>query len=274
VYDVTVSAAQSSTLVQGSANATFTLYGFGGTIASSSGGSPIGGITVYFREGSGNTTGEVVATVVTNTNGTYSVNLGTGTFTGEIIGNSGNGYLTSTFTAISSSTTYNSSENGVTSPIPTINEIRIVLTWGAQPSDLDSHLLGTLSGGGNLHVYYGSKQYYKNSQLVAQLDIDDTSSYGPETTTIMSLTNNTNSYGTYKYYVHNYSGNFNATLRNSGATVSIYYGGSTSPDVVYQIQSGSGSELYWDVFTLLINETGVHLTGTNVVSSTTPVIPS
>ncbi|MBQ9460470.1 MAG: S-layer homology domain-containing protein, partial [Clostridia bacterium] len=85
--------------------------------------------------------------------------------------------------------------------------IRIVLTWGATPSDLDSHLVGLRSDmQERFHVYYRDKIAYKigfMSKFAAELDYDDTTSFGPEITTIYSLTP-----GEYYFYVHDYSNGY------------------------------------------------------------------
>ena len=39
------------------------------------------------------------------------------------------------------------------------DQLRIVLRWGATPSDLDSHLVGT-GDDGKFHTFYSSKTYY------------------------------------------------------------------------------------------------------------------
>lgn len=76
--------------------------------------------------------------------------------------------------------------------------LRIVLTWGLNPHDLDSHLTGPIPGSSNrFHMYYGDSEPTGSS---VNLDVDDVSSYGPETTTILSYTN-----GVYRYSVHNFS---------------------------------------------------------------------
>jgi len=81
-------------------------------------------------------------------------------------------------------------------------KIRITLTWGENPRDLDSHL--TFDGeNGREMVYYSNKSSSFDS---VQLDTDDTSSYGPEITTIATVRN-----GTYRYSVHHYSGDGNIT---------------------------------------------------------------
>ena len=59
-------------------------------------------------------------------------------------------------------------------------QVRIVLTWGETPRDMDSHL-DTPSG---CHLYFGHKQCPNGE---ASLDTDVTDSYGPETINIRSL---------------------------------------------------------------------------------------
>ncbi|HUW07005.1 MAG TPA: hypothetical protein VMW01_12165 [Williamwhitmania sp.] len=76
--------------------------------------------------------------------------------------------------------------------------LRIVLTWGLSPDDLDSHLTGPISGSSSrFHMYYGDSDPISSN---VNLDVDDVTSYGPETTTILSYTD-----GVYRYSVHNYS---------------------------------------------------------------------
>lgn len=101
--------------------------------------------------------------------------------------------------------------------------IRFVLTWGETPSDLDSHLfiknsLDQVVG----RVFYREDEY-EDDTTSANLDVDDTSSYGPETITI----DKTNKDYTYSYYVYDYSnrGDYDSKeLSLSSAKVSVYAG--------------------------------------------------
>ena len=93
---------------------------------------------------------------------------------------------------------------------------RIVLQWGLNPRDLDSHLTGPTPSGGRFHVFYS----HTIENEAAELDVDDTSSYGPETITIHRLIP-----GVYRYAVHDYT-NRNANpstgLAQSGASVKVF----------------------------------------------------
>jgi tetratricopeptide (TPR) repeat protein len=94
-----------------------------------------------------------------------------------------------------------------------LDGIRIVLTWGETPEDLDSHLWYD-----NQHIFFQQKE-----SPDAQLDVDDTDSYGPETVTIENKV-----FGREYYYaVHDFTNRLdpNSTaLSNSHAVVFVYIG--------------------------------------------------
>ncbi|OJZ63276.1 hypothetical protein BRW64_23255 [Mycolicibacterium diernhoferi] len=128
--------------------------------------------------------------------------------------------------------------------------VRIVLHWGATPADLDSHLTGPTTNGGSFHVYYASRTYTPSgtSKAAAELDYDDTSSFGPETTTIRILTP-----GDYYFYVHDFSNGSSDSSRGmalSGANIRVYNStGSISQR--FDI-SPTSSGTYWTAFKLTI----------------------
>ncbi|HDT12273.1 MAG TPA: hypothetical protein ENO01_01305 [Candidatus Marinimicrobia bacterium] len=101
-----------------------------------------------------------------------------------------------------------------------MKEIRIVLTWGNFPSDLDAHLAGPKPEGGNFHLWWANKVMVGGRNF---LDRDDTNGYGPETMTIYVPAK-----GIYKYAVHNYtqrtSGN-STGLSGSQARVDVFSNG-------------------------------------------------
>lgn len=97
-----------------------------------------------------------------------------------------------------------------------LDGLRIVLSWGKAPLDLDSHLVYN-----NDHIFFQSKK-----GTDANLDVDDMDSYGPETITVGKKHPNTK----YLYAVHNYSENSptkSPSLSNtSEARVFVYIGSS------------------------------------------------
>lgn len=100
------------------------------------------------------------------------------------------------------------------SPVMTnLDGMRIVLNWGEFPADLDSHLVFP----GN-HVYFSQKEGSD-----ANLDVDDTDSYGPETITVERK----HSGERYVYAVHNFSHRQaiqDNSLSYSDAKVFVYVG--------------------------------------------------
>ena len=102
------------------------------------------------------------------------------------------------------------------SPTLKEGETRIVLTWGEFPYDLDSHLISD-----QFHIAYWNLDYRDDlGRHRANLDLDDTDSYGPETVTIYNGVD-----GVYTYAVRDYTngGDTSSTaLAASGATVRVY----------------------------------------------------
>ena len=96
------------------------------------------------------------------------------------------------------------------------DDFRIVLTWDSEPSDLDAHLLGYLPDTDeSFHVFWNAK----SAGSLVNLDVDDTSSFGPETISIHGLPDRP-----LLYCVHNYTNrdSRNSTaLSNSGASVYV-----------------------------------------------------
>ncbi|WP_165076723.1 PKD domain-containing protein [Methanogenium sp. MK-MG] len=144
-------------------------------------------------------------------------------------------------------------------PAGTANDLTAVLTWGENPSDLDSWLFTPEIEGTAHKIYYGNKGSLTEIPY-AQLDVDDTSSYGPETMTISQ------SYpGTYRYTIHWFSGS--GTWTTAGATVNIYQG-SNCTGTYFAPQSSLGDESYWEV--LEYDGTSKTVTPVNRITSERP----
>lgn len=116
-------------------------------------------------------------------------------------------------------------EENIFEPITVVQELgegdgvlRIVLTWGVSPDDLDSHLTGPIDGSSErFHMYYSDSEPTGSN---VNLDVDDTYSYGPETTTILNYTD-----GDYYYSVNNYENQYESgalEIYNSPAVVRVY----------------------------------------------------
>lgn len=116
----------------------------------------------------------------------------------------------------------------------------IKLTWGASPSDIDSHLF-TPNGD---HVYFGDKGTLTGLPFV-NLDVDDTTSFGPEVVTLTKLM-----HGTYIYAVHNFSGTQSPGITGSPTRVELTRDGSTT---VFAPTTGEGTKVWWHVFNIEVD---------------------
>ena len=133
--------------------------------------------------------------------------------------------------------------------------VRIVLSWGESPSDLDTHLTGPTSSGNRFHVYYSDQSI--NDGTEAYLDVDDTESYGPETITISQYLS-----GVYRYSVHNYTDDSNEGglgIYNSPTKVEIFdSNGLIATFTPKPFAAGSGNT--WRVFEFSISNNVVSIT--------------
>jgi uncharacterized protein YfaP (DUF2135 family) len=136
------------------------------------------------------------------------------------------------------------------SPGMKAGQIRIVLTWGDDPKDLDAHLEGPLPGGGKFHVYYGNQGDLKSKEFV-HLDVDARNGQGPETITVLGVLP-----GVYHYWVHDYSDRDDpksTALANSEAEVKVFQG-----DHTYRFRAGHemvGNR--WDACTIEVPQQGL-----------------
>jgi predicted ribosomally synthesized peptide with SipW-like signal peptide len=181
-------------------------------------------------------------TTTTDENGNWTITLPPGNYSVTV---SGDNYITQTFDiGINEGEETQAPQQTVTEELED-HQTRIVLTWGAEPSDLDSHITGPSADGGRFHVYYGDSYHDDGSQVVF-LDIDDTSSYGPETIT---TTINHQITGEYRYSIHDYSNRNSTTssvMGNSGAKVTVYKGNQLVD--TYNVPNQPGT--LWKVLTI------------------------
>ena len=243
---VTVESVGDKAKFSGSQSGNIPLTGFGGQIKDVDG-NPVG-LDIKIRQGLGNKTGKIVFQTMTDENGRYYVNLAPGIYTVEL-GGEGTPYITTYLTGVAAINVKNTNENYTVIKVPEANETRIVLTWGRDPRDLDSHLIGPAVGEGQFHTYFSDKVYKHNGSLIVDLDLDDVTSYGPETTSIRRSVP-----GEYTFYIHHFAGL--STIRNSDSKVEVFRGNVASPTEVYNVAPGSGNEIYWIVFKMLVAEDG------------------
>jgi hypothetical protein len=99
--------------------------------------------------------------------------------------------------------------------------IRIVLTWGLTPHDLDSHLVGAdYAALGGTHTWYGEQGSLVAAPFV-ELDTDDVDSYGPEITSFVHGAKAQR----YRFCVHDFSGEAAINASSAAATVDAFLGG-------------------------------------------------
>lgn len=132
--------------------------------------------------------------------------------------------------------------NLVLSPLLTREQMRIVLTWDAEPRDLDAHLW--LPADRPYHLYYGRTGTLAGCPA-AVLEGDATAGFGPETVTLAQRYAS----GSYLYAVHRFSGTGN--LSASHALVQVY--GAAGLLASFVAPPGEGD--WWPVF-VLDGETG------------------
>jgi len=129
-------------------------------------------------------------------------------------------------------------------------QIRVVLTWGKNPRDLDAHLTGPLPGGRQFEVSFRNKGDLQSKEFV-NLDVDDRDGDGPETITILGVLP-----GTYQYKVQNFSDSavlHSKALAQSGAEVKVYQGGQT-----YRFATDQSSEgVIWHACDIEVDQSGV-----------------
>ena len=195
--------------------------------------------TLRLREGWGNRTGDYVdGSWTTGSYGDYTISdVPTGYYTLEA---QKEGFITGYTNILVTNNQIDSWEFAL-SPELADDEVRIILTWGYTPRDLDSHLE---DNDGDFHVYFGNRDY-DDGNLWVNLDVDDTSSYGPETVTISGPMD-----GTYTYYVYDYTNGYDTDsteLSYSGATVRVFRGNMEMLE--FHVPVGQAGTT-WTVFTI------------------------
>lgn len=231
------------------------------TIRNSRTGMDISDVNINIREGFNNRLGEITQTL----NSSENLSLRPGIYTFEL-SKADHETRYQTVTISSSTTNLNFdliSLNNTTTP--TINSeafATIIVRWGENPRDIDSHLIFTKST--NTESELKSRVYFSNTfvgarptdvnnpcataGVIASLDLDDTTSYGPETTTICDGTN-----APFEFKLHHYSGSSN--IGASPTTVELITRDGSRYEFTAPTTGFSGTyQDVWNVFTLEENQ--------------------
>jgi hypothetical protein len=140
-------------------------------------GDPLSDVDTRLYSDESGSLGDLVASTYTDSEGEFHFSgLTEGSY---IITIEPSGYIAEQRTVTVEGTEELSIQDIVFSPELGEGEIRIILTWGENPADLDSHLIAPNPDGCRFHCYYANKIIPG-----ANLDRDDVTSYGPETITI------------------------------------------------------------------------------------------
>lgn len=230
-----------------------------GTIIDALTGYGVEGLSLEIRFGANNLDGEIVGTTMTQAGGYYvTPEMDAGIYCITIKDERGTGedYLQSSINVKILGNTDISNQDGTVSTSLVGGQMRVVLTWGATPDDLDSHMYVELYNGDSGNVYWSNTSFYSESERVVDLDLDDVNCYGPETITVYDAKP-----GIYYYYVRNYTADYDYQLSESGAVVQVYLGTSGVPAYTFYVPSGYGYD--WVVFSF-DSTTGV-LTPVNTI---------
>ncbi len=212
-------------------------------------GSTLEGVELSIRSGWNNTEeGDVAANTETDSSGYYTLDLPIGNYT---VSASKNGYVPTSFNIVVQSEDYQTEQNGTMTPVTENGAYRIVLTWGEEPSDLDSHVCGTLSSGDPFHVSYEYMLQNDGDDTLCVLDVDDTDSFGPETVTLCPTTKDA-----YYYFVHRFSEY--GDLSSSGAQVKVYKDSELLK--TFNVPTNLGDGRFWNVFSIVDGEIVVNNT--------------
>ena len=178
------------------------------------------------------------ANIKTEMDGSFSIELEADTYNITI---SAENYEEETFEFTIEENSNYSGEQFTISPELAAGSARIVLEWNAQHQDLDSYLWGNTDKGDDLYVNFRKRTCEGRDGLLAELDVDDTNGYGPETITLNDLN------GVYTYSVVDYR--TTGTLQQYGATVKVYLPGKSAQTVI-TLDPNAGVENVWEVFEL------------------------
>ncbi len=211
--------------------------GASGTIKNAVNLKGVEGLNLSLRRGINHRLGSPDATGTTGSDGSYQFKgLTAGCYCMEI---SGKGFETAYMDIKILGGRVLSGQDGYISKDLKKGQVRVVLTWGEAPKDLDAHMVCRLSCGEEYEVDYTEMEFRYKGKKICALDVDDLTSYGPETVTIYNK-----KAGKFTYAVHRFCP---GRLGDSDACVQVYLGSGNQSSYTFYVPA-CGEENYWTVF--------------------------
>jgi adhesin/invasin len=231
-----------------------TVYSVTGYVGSALDGALISNASVTYVGPNG------TATVWTDVTGYYTIDVLMGTHNVTVMAA---GYITISKDVNVTGTIFSGGDADFYLP-PTLaftDSYRILLTWGATPSDLDSYT----------YTPWGCVVSYSNRQCVngtteVELDRDDTSGWGPETTTWYNMT----VYGRYEFWVHRYSSGPFTPAGQPRAQADVYTTSGGLVEVIRIPPTVDDTLEWWRVFRVDACASGPTMTIANSTNTTSP----
>ncbi|MBR6569188.1 MAG: S8 family serine peptidase [Clostridia bacterium] len=208
------------------------------TIKDAATGNPLPGTSITITRGV-EAGGPSVGTFVTDDQGVVNIELESGDY---LLNCSKDGYIADSYNMTLQPDVVNKATYALSRQLGE-NEFRIVLTWGQTPNDLDSHLLGYTPGSdSNFRVFWRNQV----AGSFVNLDVDDTSSFGPETITITGLPDRP-----LLYCVHDYTNRNNGrSMAMSGSSANVKVMRHTETIATFTV-SPNRQSVEWVVFWLM-----------------------
>ena len=207
-----------------------------------------------------------ITSVKTATDGSYAIpNVPPGNYTLEVSGsgkrNNCTGsietYSTTYRTVVAAGSDTPANQNILVSPLLSENEMRVVLSWGSTPRDLDSHVQYSATDSGSRIVWNRKAPLGVGN---GELDYDITTGYGPETITLKgSIWSQQVRY----YSIYNWSGEANMGI--SGANVRVFKG--TIGEVRNYSINPNHSNRWWKLFCISADKNITDVGGANCSAS-------
>lgn len=230
-------------MVNGNRSETGTAHGY---VYNALSGTGVSEVKLDVYDNWNNTSSETVRTIFSENDGSYRLELPLGNYTVK----ASSPECIDSIINIVVDKAEGTDQDIIISPYISDDTFRVVLTWGEDPRDLDSHMIGYLSNGSTLHTYYSDTNAHDGNITVCKLDHDDTNGNGHETITLVPTLSTP-----YTYYVYKYAGV--GTIASSGAKVEVYQGSSERPIASFNAPVDQGSGDYWNLFTIENNDISI-----------------